>query len=564
MISNLTINNIAVIDKVNVEFESGFNVLTGETGAGKSIIIDSLNILKGERASKTLIRSGEGKAKVSAVISVPQNVADFIINSFDIEVCDNEIMVSREITADGKNNIRINGEAVTLSVLKQIGDMLINIHGQHDNTALLAKKNHISYLDEFAGDDIYNLLNEYMEVHKSYLETGESLNNIQTDNFEKARRVEMLNFQCDEIARAKLVSGEEEQLDARHSFITNIQEISNAVTGAYANIFEGSEYTPSAHDLLWDGINMLEKVERFDADISDIRTALADAGYIIDDKMRELKRLCDGLSYDDRELKEIEARLELIYNLKMKYGNSIEDILAYYEKISDELENLENSEQSIKLLEKQLNELETKRFNIAKKITEVRKNGAKRLASLIMKELCDLEMDKVKFEVQINPCDYNLNGADDVEFLICTNVGEGFKELSKIASGGELSRVMLAIKSVLLECDGAQTAVFDEIDTGVSGRTARAIGEKLIKISRNIQVICITHLPQISSLADSHFLIQKNVEDERTKTSVKLLDRDERITEVARTLGGAEITDITLKNAEELVLQGEKLKTGDK
>ena len=564
MISNLTINNIAVIDKVNVELDSGFNVLTGETGAGKSIIIDSLNILKGERASKTLIRSGEGKAKVSAVISVPQNVSDFILNSFDIEVCDNEIMVSREITADGKNNIRINGEAVTLNALKQIGDMLINIHGQHDNTALLAKKNHIAYLNEFAKDDIDNLLNEYKGVHKRYLETQQALQNIETDNFEKARREEMLKFQCDEIARAKLVSGEEEQLDVRHSFIVNIQEISNAVTGAYSNIFEGTEYTSSAHDLLWDGVNILEKVEKYDADIVDIRTSLAEAGYIIDDKMRELKRLCDNLNYDSAELNQIEARLELIYNLKMKYGNSVDDILAYYEKICGELENLENSEHNVKQLQKQLDELEKERFNLAVKITDVRKKYGQKLAQLIMKELCDLEMDKVKFEVKITPTEYNLNGADDVEFLICTNVGEGFKELSKIASGGELSRVMLAIKGVLLECDGVQTAVFDEIDTGVSGRTARAIGEKLIKISSRVQVICITHLPQISSLADNHFLIRKKVEDERTKTSVKLLDRGERITEVARTLGGAEITDITLKNAEELIVQGEKIKTGDK
>ncbi len=379
---------------------------------------------------------------------------------------------------------------------------------------------------------------------------------------ERARRKEMLEFQAGEIARAKLFADEEEQLEARRDFIVNIQEISQAVTGAYMNIFEGSDYAPSAHDLIWDSIGLLEKVEKFDDGISDIRSSLSDAGYVIDDKMRELKSICDSLTYDSGELNEIESRLELIYNLKMKYGNSVVEILSYYDKITGELEALENSEGDLKHLETELKELEKSRKELADKITTVRRTQAENLSKLIMKELSDLEMDRVKFVVDIKPCGYNSNGCDDVEFLISTNVGEGFKELAKIASGGELSRVMLAIKSVLLECDSTDTVVFDEIDTGVSGRTARAIGEKLIKISRNVQVICITHLPQISSLADSHYLIQKNIEQERTKTTVKLLDRKERVYEVARTLGGTDITDITLKNAEELIAQGEKIKDG--
>ncbi len=562
MISNLTINNIAVIDKANVELGKGFNVLTGETGAGKSIIIDSLNILKGERASKTLIRAGENKAKVSAVLTVPKRVKNVLEDTFDIEVQDDEIMISREINADGKNNIRINGEPVTLSILKQIGDMLINIHGQHDNTSLLLKKNHIGYLDEYAKDNISDMLSEYKKLHERYKETELKLNSVSTDQMERARREEMLNFQAEEISRAKLTVGEDEELETRRNFIVNIQEISNNVTGAYVNIFEGGEYTPSAHDLIWDGVNLLEKVEKYDDEILDIRSALSDAAYIIDDKMRELKSVCDRLNYDERELNDIENRLELIYSLKMKYGNSVEEILRYYDKITEELDNLQNFDENINNLRDELKALETQRKELSDSITKVRYTEAKKLSDLIMAELRDLEMDKVKFTVDIKPCEFNSRGADDVEFLISTNVGEGFKELSKIASGGELSRIMLAMKGVLLECDSVDTAVFDEIDTGVSGRTARAIGEKLIKISKNIQVICITHLPQISSLADGHYLIEKNVQQDRTKTTVNLLDRQQRIYEVARTLGGTEITDITLKNAEELIIQGEKIKNG--
>ncbi len=560
MLRQLTINNIAVIENAQIEFLSGFNVLTGETGAGKSIIIDSLNMLKGERASKTIIRSGETKAKVSGIVDVSEEVSDIIREETGIDAPDGEIMISREITLDGKNNIRINGEVVTLAVLKKIGDIIINIHGQHDNTSLLSKKVHVEFLDRFGSGEILSKLDEYKKIHKEYIDTMNKLNSLSDSEQDKARRIDMLKFQIDEISSCDLHIGEEEELIERKNVLENSQLISESVQEAYSSIYD-NDYGQSAYDTLWNGINRIEKAASIDSSLEKIHSSLSDAGYMIEDSLRELKRYIDNLSYDRGEMDEIEERLDIIYSLKRKYGNSIEDILSYCEKISLELDTIENSYELIEKLKTRLETLEKERENAAALLTDARRKWGDKLSKLIMTELSDLDMSKVKFSVSITPCDFRENGADDIEFLICTNVGEDFKPLTKIASGGELSRVMLAIKSVLSDCESADTLIFDEVDTGVSGHAAQSLGVKLYDMSKKAQVLCITHLPQIAAMADNHYLIEKNVENDRTVTRVTLMDTSERIDELSRTLGGAAITDITRQNAQELLSQAKGYKT---
>lgn len=560
MIRQLTINNIAVIDAADIEFDGGFNVLTGETGAGKSIIIDSLNMLKGERASKNIIRNGETKAKVSALISVSDEARAEILDATGIDAEDGELMISREITLDGKNNIRVNGTPLTLGMLKVIGDSLITIHGQHDNTSLLSKKTHIVFLDRFRQSEISPLLSAYRELHGAYKDTLEKLENLTQDEQDKARRADMLRFQVDEISKSDLRIGEDEELEERRNILENSQTIADSVNKAYSMMYDSGDYGESAYDMLWNGINELEDAADIDSSLGEIHSSLRESGYAIEESLRSLKRYIDNISFDRSELDEIEERLDVLFNLKRKYGKTIEDILEYYDKISVELDTIENSDELVKKLEADLKKLEADREKAAKALSDARTKSGKEISALIEKELSELDMAKVRISVKIQPCDYREDGADDVEFLICTNVGEDFKPLAKIASGGELSRVMLAIKSVLSHCETPDTLIFDEVDTGVSGHAAQSLGAKLFDMSRKAQVLCITHLPQIAAMAGEHYLIQKNVRDERTVTTVKKLSEEERIDELARTLGGATITDITKQNAKELLQQAKEYK----
>ena len=561
MIRQLSINNIAVIENANIDWEKGFTVLTGETGAGKSIIIDSLNILKGERASKDIIRHGETKASVQAVLDINDEACAEIEQQTGIQTDDNEIMITREINLEGKNNIRINGMPATLSMLKAVGDILINIHGQHDNTSLLSKKTHIAFLDKFAGDDVLTLKQEYSAVNEQYKQTESQLESLVGDDAKKAQRLDLLNFQIDEIQSAALTIGEEESLLERQNILQNIQTLAQSTGEAYSILSESPDgYGSSACDALWNSINAIQKCADIDSKLGDIYKTLSNAAYEIDDGVRQLKRYMDSLCYDKGELDEIENRLDLIYNLKRKYGNSIEQILEYYDKISIEAESISNSDQTIKDLEEKLNKLKFARLEAANKLSEARCSAGEILSSKIMEQLSQLDMGKVKFAVKIDRCDYRTDGADDVEFLIRTNVGDDFKPLTKIASGGELSRIMLAIKSVLSHLGSCDTLIFDEIDTGVSGRAAQSLAVKLYDMSRMAQVICITHLPQIAAMADNHLLIQKTADDITTKTTVTLLDKNSRIDEIAPTLGGASISDITRQNAAELISEAENYK----
>ena len=555
MLNRLFIKNIAVIENAEIEFENGFNILTGETGAGKSIIIDSVNILKGERASKELIRSGEQKARVDGVFTVDVDTQRLLSDEFGIEAEDGQILISREITADGKNNIRINGMPAIGSVLKEVGAHLVTIHGQHDNTSLLAKKTHLKLLDSAAGEELTKTINEYKDIYNKVREKIAELECIETDEQEKTRRLDMLTFQIDEIEAAALQIGEDDELFEKKAFLENAGRIAENTQSAYGLLYEGDETGKSANDLLWDGINALGDVAEYDAELKKIHEELTDLGYEISDKVRSLRKYIDTLTFEPYELEQVEDRLDLIYNLKRKYGSTIELILKYLQDAKEEADNIVRSDERAEELKNEIASLEEKRNLLADKLTDIRTKAGGELSKQIEEQLADLNMAKVRFNVNIQETDYGVNGKDDVEFLICTNVGEDFKTLTKIASGGELSRIMLAIKNVLTMGEGAKTLVFDEIDTGVSGSAAQKIGEKLRTISSTNQVICITHLPQIASLAKTHYLIEKNVENDRTLTTVKRLEGEDRVLEIARTLGGAEVTEITKANARELLKQ---------
>ena len=551
MLKQLYIKNVAVIEELNIEFFKGLSVLTGETGAGKSIIIDAIALLKGDRGSKTIIRSGEDKARVDGVFDVDSETAQRIA---DILGCDaeEEIFISRQISTDGKNIVRINGIPANINMLKAVGEMLINIHGQHDNTALLNPKSHITFLDSFGKEEISKALSEYKEYFSKCKDLNEKISAIDTDDQEKLRRKDMLMFQISELDEANLEIGEDEALLSRKAILDNSQKICENTQRAYDAIYGGENKT--SYDTLWEAISLLEKISGYDKAIDEVYDALSDAAAIISDKARDLRTINESLSYNGEEADQIEERLDLISTLKRKYGKTIEEILQFYQNALNELNEIETSDEKLSLYKEELNKNKKILSQKAEALTALRKKYAKILSEKIMAELCDLNMEKVKFAAKFCGTEsFKPNGCDEMEFTVCTNVGEEEKPLAKIASGGELSRIMLAIKSVLKNSDPVETSVFDEIDTGVSGAAAQKIGEKLKKMANDNLVLCITHLPQIAALAHNHYLIEKTVEDGRTRTNLKLLNTQERVDEIARTLGGTEVTDITRENARQLL-----------
>lgn len=560
MLTHLSIKNIAVIDRAQIDFSDGFNILTGETGAGKSIIINSLNILKGERASKELIRTGEQSARVDGIFTVSDEIKNEICDIIGIDFDENEIMISREFNLDGKNSVRINGNPITLSMLKSIGEYFVNIHGQHDSTSLLVKKSHLGFLDDFGGDKLKDALEDYKKVHAEYQDVKSKLEKLNTDETEKERRMDLLKYQIEEIEVANLSLNEEDDLTERRNFLANAQKISENCLAAFDKLYDGEETGNSAHDLIWEAVKLIEQITEFNSDMDTVCKELTDVTYIISDNSHAIKKFADSLECNEYELNEIEERLDVIYNLKRKYGVSVGDVLKYLEKIKKEYAEIEHSEEQIKFLSEKLKELELSRLEKAEKLSLLRKENAKILSEKICTELCDLEMAKTVFEVKIEDTEFSNSGKDDVEFLISTNLGELPKPLSKIASGGELSRIILAIKSVITGDKSAETLIFDEVDTGVSGKTAQKIGEKLYKMTKSAQVICITHLAQIASLADKHFLIEKKTENGRTKTEIMPIDGENRISEIARILGGEVITDLTRENAKEQILLANDIK----
>jgi DNA repair protein RecN (Recombination protein N) len=446
-------------------------------------------------------------------------------------------------------------------MLKTAGERLITIHGQHDNTSLLAKKTHLGFLDSYGGEDVAVAKNEYSELHKEINRIQKIIDSLDNDEKDAQRRAELLNFQIEEIDMSGIFVGEDEELEDRKTVIENAYKIAAGTSKAYSALYEGGDVGQSAYDALWTALKAIEPLTRYDKSLEESYSALSDASDVISENARFLKNYCEDVESTGSELDDIETRLDDIQTLKIKYGSTIELILKKREEMAEELDGINSSDERVKELKRALEKLLPQREKAAQKLRDIRKAYAEKLAVEVTESLSELCMPNVRFDTDLKPSDFRSDGADDVEFIICTNAGEGMKPLAQIASGGELSRIMLAIKGALADAEDSRLMIFDEVDTGVSGAAAQKIGEKLWKTSRYSQVICITHLPQIAAMADNHYLIEKHTDGERTRTSVNLLSGDERAKEVARTLGGAEITDAAMNNAYELIQLAKEYKS---
>ena len=555
MLSVLHIENIAVIEQANISFDRGFNVLTGETGAGKSIVIDAISAILGERTYRDVIRTGAGRAFVSAVFTGTPRLAWFEENQIPYDP--DELLVQREIYTDGKNVCRVNGRPVTVSILKRLGEQLIQIHGQHDSQQLFDEATHLQYLDLFSRDG--SLLGQYSEKYARVQALRQEIDRLSMGESEKLRLVETLKFQIDEIERAALHPGEDEELEARRKVLQNAEKITGALQSAMAALY-GDESSSGAAELLAGAEQALSRVERVDESIGALHGKISDLMYAAQDAAEELRDTLDGLSYSAEELEEIESRLDTIHRLKRKYGASCEEILQFLENAKTQLDEIEFASDRIERLEKQLHKAKKEAEDAALALRAARKETAEKLQIRIQTELAQLDMPKIRFVCQFEEIPLSPTGMDGVRFLMSANVGEALKPLSKVASGGELARIMLAMKNVLAEQDAVQTLIFDEVDAGVSGRAAQKVAEKLSDVARGKQVLCVTHLPQIAAMADTHFIVEKRVENDRTYTSVLQLSREERRKELARITGGAEITPVLLQGAEELLAAADRYK----
>ena len=540
MISTLHIKNIGIIEDLTVDLNTGFNVLTGETGAGKTLIIDSLNLACGGRFSKEIVRRGENFCLVELNIYLPQNE-----NSID-----GNIIISREIFLNGRNTCKINGRLVTVNELKEFMSKIIDIHGQNDNQTIMSKQEHINYLDNFIGKDLLNEKYEYQKLYNRYNEIKKELKENYGDEKEKQRKLDLLKYQLNEIEQANLKENEEDELNNERKKIMNSEKIYTCLTEVDSNLSES----------VIDGINLsiraLEKIEDIDDEYKNKLTDLKNIYYDVQELTRDISDLNSDVSFDESKRNEIEERLDCIYDLKRKYGNSISEIIEYKEQIEKDIYTIENLEEHNNKLKKELEDLTTKMSEKCSVLNKMRSKYSKVLNEKINKELKDLEMKNASFHVNIKydeSGNFNQNGLDDIEFLIATNVGDEAKPLIKIASGGEISRIMLAIKTVLADTDEVPILIFDEIDTGISGKAAKSVGEKIKIISQKHQVLCITHQANIAAKGDSNYFISKKVENEKTYTNIKLLNEAEVIEEIARISSG-DITKNALEHAREMRL----------
>ena len=553
MLSNLQIENIAVIKSASIDFENGFNVMTGETGAGKSIVIDSLNAILGERTSRELIRSGADSASVCAEF---QNVGDNVKNELEklgIEK-DDTLIVSRKLTPDGKNVCRINGMPATVSMLKALGVQLVNIHGQLDNQSLLSPETHCSFIDKLAGSG--RELNEFKELYSLYIKKENELKSLNTDVNEKNRRLDILNYQIEEIQKADIRPGEKDELTEKLGFLRNAEKVLDLLHTAYAAL-NGDGEMPGAADVAADAASKLLSAADYSSDFAETANGVNDAAMNLSAYTEELRDKIYSLDYDPNETERAEERLDVIYRLSQKYGDSEEDILAYLENAEKERDALSFSDERAEQLRAETEKAYNEALAAAKKLSEIRIVAGKKFSADVERELAFLDMPSVKFIVNDSVGELYENGIDNIEFLLSANAGEEPKPLSKIASGGELSRIMLAIKCVLSELDDIDTLIFDEIDSGVSGRAALKIAAKMKELSKTHQVICVTHLAQIAAFANEHKLISKEEKDGRTYTCIASLDYNGRKYELARIMGGLTVTQSILNSAEELLSSAE-------
>ena len=548
MLRLLHIENIAVIEEADIAFEDGFNVLTGETGAGKSIVIDAISAIMGERAYRDMIRTGTDKATVRAIFDQVPHFDWFTENGVPY---DEELMIQREVYLDGKNICRVNGIPVTVNILKKLGIRLINIHGQHDSAALFDEDYHLTILDSFGESE--PLLEQYSASYDKIRTLRREIDALSMDESEKLRRMETLKYQIDEISRAKLKVGEDEELEARRKIVQNAEKLSDGLNEAMEAI-EGGSDSDGAADLLAQAEHAIGRLCRFDDTLGELHEVLSDLMYRVRDVGEQLQDRCYNLTFSADELEQIEERLDLIHKLRRKYGVTCEDILNYLEKAKAELDEMEFSDDLIARKKKELESAEAEGWRHAHALRQWRKEAALRLSDRILQELSDLDMKKVQFSCEFTETELHPLGADSVAFYMSANIGEALKPLNKVASGGELARIMLALKNVLAQRDLIPTLIFDEVDTGVSGRAAQHVAEKLRKVADNKQVLCVTHLPQLAAMGTTHFLIAKGERQGRTYTTVSPLDREGRKAELARLIGGACITETTLRSAEEMLM----------
>ena len=555
MLELLHIENIAIIEAADIEFAPGFNALTGETGAGKSIVIDSLSAVLGQRTSRELIRTGAEKAFVSAAFS---GMAPELTEELGIQPeADGTLLLQREIQTDGKNVCRVNGRPVTVGQLRALGARLLNIHGQHDGQQLLDEEQHIVYLDSFGRVEI--LINTYAEKYKHFTDIRRQIGALQMDEAEKARRVDTLQYQIEELRRAKLKSGEEEELTARRGMLRNAEKFLGAVAGAdYA--LNGDDSGGGALSALRQAQDALGGVRHLDDAFGQLYERLGEAYSEVYDIAATVEDKRGELDVSPGELDRVESRMDLLYRLKKKYGATVEDMLDYQARCEAELAQIEDAGDTLVRLEQALSRAEKEARQVAQALSDARKAAADRLTSQILAELQQLDMGKIRFAVDFAEKPLDSDGMDTVRFLMSANVGEELRPIHKIASGGELARIMLAMKNVLSEQDHVGTMVFDEVDTGVSGRAAQKVAEKMARISRRKQVLCVTHLPQLAAMADTHFSVEKGERGGRTYTEVRRLDREQRRRELARLTGGSHVSQTMLDGAEELLVQAEKFR----
>lgn len=547
MLNLLHIENIAVIECADISFEKGFNVLTGETGAGKSIVIDAISAILGERTYRDMIRTGTSKASVRAIFTEIPNLHWFEENGVDY---DDEIIIQRDVFLDGKNICRVNGVPVTVSILRKLGIQLVNIHGQHDSASLFDEVKHLELLDAFA--DHEKLLVEYLLHYHRVTQLRQEIERISMDEGEKLRRIEILRYQIDEISKAKLQIGEDELLESRRRVLQNAEKLSEGINVAACCLY-GDDDADGASALLASAEREIARLSRYTDAYAAVRDRLADLMYQVQDVAEEIRDLRDGLADSSDELEQLESRLDVIHKLRKKYGSTCEEVLLYAERAQQELDEITFSDEHLEKLQNQCEMEEKAAWDFALELRKRRKIAANSLSKVILAELAQLDMPKVQFECVFTETDLTSSGADNVAFYMSANVGEALKPLNKVASGGELARIMLALKNALAEKDLVGTLIFDEVDTGVSGRAAQRVAEKLRRVAMNKQVLCVTHLPQLAALAHNHLLIAKEERDGRTYTTVTPLDIEGRKLELARIIGGANITENTLKSAEEML-----------
>jgi len=555
MLLEISIKNFAIIESISLNFEQGMTVLTGETGAGKSIIIDAMNMMLGARATTEVIRHGAPKAEIEGLFSIESNRAlEEIFDEQGLELSD-EIIIRREILQNGRSISRVNGQMVNLSVLRTIGQQLVDIHGQHDQEELMRPHRHIQMLDEFGDASFFELKEAYQMSFDNYRRMRKQVLDIKKNQQEHKARIEMLEFQMAEIEAANLKAGEDVTLNQERDRLLNHKHIADTLTNAYS-MLDNEEFSSLAN--VRSAMNDMESLEEFDPEYREISSSLSESYYVLEDITKRLESIIDDLDFDGNRLMQVESRLDLIHTITRKYGGSVDDVLEYFAKITDEYNLLTGNNLSSEDMEIELKKLEKNLVDLAGQVAQARHKIAQDLEAEIKQELQDLYMEKAQFQVRFSQGKFSREGNESVEFYISTNPGEDFKPLVKVASGGELSRLMLAIKSAFSRKEGKTSIVFDEVDTGVSGRVAQAIAQKIYKIGQHGQVLAISHLPQVIAIADYQFFIEKISNEHSTVSTVRLLTVEERIEEVAKMLAGENVTEAALTQARELLQSKEK------